>query len=366
MQQTHYSPYHWITAFITSALLLSASVAFADTNDYYYSNGSENSDEESRDIDVQLSGSQEVPSVNTDTTGRYWTSFDESGSNMTNRLDVYSGDEIVAAHLHCAAAGVNGPVVVSIFSDSNGTDVNGQLSSGSINDNNIADANCMSTIGYNIDTVQDLTRAINDGNIYVNVHSEAYPNGVIRGNLPAGDGDDSNGGHDDGNDHEHGWKDDDHDGKSDWYKDRDGTWKDSCNDWSDHNSDGKHDWNNKEWDNWNKDHGDKNWNDSKDNHNDWNSNNDNHRKNDDHDKDRKDASQHWNHNGNHDQKDGRDGKDGKDGKDGNNDYDRNRDHEKNGDKQGKNDNYDRKTNSHQSISRIISNVRANVGVNFGR
>ena len=377
MHMTNYTNYKWIAFFVTAAIvLLGTTVAFADS---YGSNGWNNDGgwnsgkEEGRNIDIQVTGSQEVPSVNTSTTGRYWAQFNENGASMTHRIDVFSGDEITGVHLHCAAPGSNGPVVVNVFSDPNGTDVNGQLGGGAIYDGNIADADCMSKIGYNIDTVRDLARAINDGKIYVNVHSQSHPDGLIRGNLPAGQADSGNGsgggwngGHHD--DDEHGWKDDDHDGKSDWYKDHDGNWKDSCNDWNDDNHDGKHDWNNKGWDHWNKDHGNKDWNDNDDwNHDQNDSWKDDHKddwkKNDNHDWNNNSGNYGWkNQNG----KDGRDGKDGKNGDDDKDGKNWNRNDNNDWDKNGKNDNRDwKKSDSHKNTSQVISNVKAKLGLRIG-
>jgi hypothetical protein len=337
---------------VAALLALGATTAFADTNDQDWENR-----DEARSIDVQLSGSREVPPVNTDTTGRYWISFDEDGSDMTNRLDVYEGDEITAAHLHCAEPGENGPPFVTIFEDSNGTDVDGQLVSSSIDNNDIDDANCQSEIGYDIDDLQDLARAINDGKVYVNVHSQSRPEGLVRADLPEGQRNDDE--EDNDSDHwndGHGWKDDDHDGKSDWYKDRDGNWKDSCNDWSDDNQDGKHDWNNKEWSRWNQDHGNKNEGDRKDDH-------DSHGK----DSDRRDWNTHEN--------DGRDGRDGKDGKDGNS-WNQNNDRWKNDDSDWKNHSEDRDDRNRDENrnewkkadardSRSFSNLSARLGLRIG-
>jgi|GEM_PF-1018644 len=284
-----------LSAFLAAAFLLMGTVVFADS----YGSGSYSSNEEDsgRNIDIQLSGSQEVPSVSTNTTGQYELDFDDNGANMVSRLEVYNGDEITAAHLHCAPPGENGPPVVTLFSDSNGTDVNDLLDSSSINDSDIADVNCASEIGYDIENVQDLARAINDGEIYVNVHSQSHPDGLIRGNLPAGEDnssdDDYNNSSDDhgygghGNNDGHDWKDDDH---------------------------GKHDWNHKDWDQWNKDHGEdwnehNDWNGGKGGHSDWNR--------DHHEDDWKDGNNDWNNRNGKDGKDGHDGKDGKDGRDGN-------------------------------------------------
>jgi hypothetical protein len=360
MQLTKLTDRTVISAFLGALLLaVGVSIAYADT---YQTN---------------LSGSNEVPSVSTNTSGSASVTFDDNGGNMTYSLSVYNGDEITAAHLHCGDPGENGPALVTLFSDSSGTDVNGSLATGSIGDQHIHDVDCTNTIGYDVANVDDLAEAIENGDIYVNTHSQAYPDGVARGQLPSdgndgngndgnndddddygnGNGDDNGyGGHSDG----HGWKDDDHDGKTDWYQDRDGNWKDSCKDWSDDDHDGKHDWNHQDKGQWDKDHGQKNdwdnhrdWNDGKGGHSDWDQkdrNDDDWKKDEWKEDDRKDwndekkdnwdndwKDEDWNRDENKDDwkkdhdkddwgnrgKDGNDGKGGHDGKDGKDGYSKN-------------------------------------------
>lgn len=165
-----------LLAFFTFALTQSASAqTYTGSGDSYT---------------TSLSGGNEVPSVATETTGSANISFDENGSNMQYVVTVNNGNEITATHLHCGDPGENGPVVVTLFSNSNGADVDGHLASGDINNDDIADANCASPIGYDIDNLNELANAIDGGRIYVNVHSEAHPIGVARGQLNGSDNDD--------------------------------------------------------------------------------------------------------------------------------------------------------------------------------
>lgn len=353
MHSRHYSEdykdiFLALAVLIAAILALGATSAYADTNDQDWENR-----DEARNIDVRLSGSREVPPVNTDTTGRYWLDFDADGSDMTDRLDVYDGDEITAAHLHCAEPGENGPPVVTLFEDSNGTDVDGRLISSSIDDDDIDDVDCRSEIGYDIDDVQDLARAVNDGKIYVNVHSQSRPEGLIRADLPEGQRDDDD--HDRNGSDEHDWKDEDRDGKNDWYKDRDGNWKDSCKDWSDDNRDGRHDWNDKEWDRWQKDHGSDSRNDRDDSGKDPGDDHEDHAwKDNNHQWDNRDhdSKDDRNHDGDsRDGNDGRDGKDGKDGRDGSGN-DGNRKNRWDGDDSRRSD-------------RTLSNLSARLGLRLG-
>lgn len=149
-------------------------------------------------ISVALSGGQEVPPVTSTTTATLLLEFDDDGENMTHTLTV-QGNGITAAHLHCGSAGENGPPVVTLFSTSSpGVNVNGVLSTGGIDNGDIANVDCQSVIGQTINDVEDLSDAIDDEEIYVNVHSVQFPAGAARGQLPGGDGDGGDGDGDDG------------------------------------------------------------------------------------------------------------------------------------------------------------------------
>lgn len=150
---------------------------------------------ESSTYRTSLSGDEEVPPVDTETTGEAEFEFDSDEDTIAYELIVEDGEDITAAHLHCAPEGVNGPVTVGLFSSSAGTDVDGQLASGEITDGDITD-NCSG-----INDIDDLIEEIEDGGIYVNVHSTEYPNGLIRGQLGDSDDEDDDE-HEDDNDEE--------------------------------------------------------------------------------------------------------------------------------------------------------------------
>jgi len=108
---------------------------------------------------VTLSGSQEVPPVSTAATGSGTISvlMDRSVSGTVTTSGVAGN----AAHIHLAAPGQNGPVIVPL-----------------------------NKTGDNVWSVPPAIR-LNDtqyeayrlGNLYINVHSAANPNGEIRGQI---------------------------------------------------------------------------------------------------------------------------------------------------------------------------------------
>jgi hypothetical protein len=108
---------------------------------------------------VMLSGSQEVPPVSTAGTGSGTISvlMDRSVSGTVTT----SGVAGAAAHIHLAAPGQNGPVIVPLNKTGDNT------------------WSVPPAIRLN-DTQYEAYRL---GNLYINVHSAANPNGEIRGQI---------------------------------------------------------------------------------------------------------------------------------------------------------------------------------------
>lgn len=108
---------------------------------------------------VMLSGSQEVPPVTTAASGSgtITVGADKSVSGSVTTI----GINATAAHIHMAAMGLNGPVVIPLTRTS---DVVWSVPAGA----KLTDAQ------YD---------AFKAGNLYVNVHSDANKGGEIRGQL---------------------------------------------------------------------------------------------------------------------------------------------------------------------------------------
>jgi hypothetical protein len=140
---------------------------------------------------TSLSGAQEVTDppggVTTDTGGNVQVNFDRKLSKATIRVVVRRGVGITAAHLHCAIPGVNGAIVVPLFNNPAGQDVDGELDLGDqaiVENADIiplpaGDPAC----GAPLNNIASLAFAILTGRVYANVHSTANPNGVARGQL---------------------------------------------------------------------------------------------------------------------------------------------------------------------------------------
>jgi CHRD domain len=111
------------------------------------------------EMKVKLSGDQEVPPVQTQASGNGTITVNDdmsvSGSVTT------TGIKATAAHIHEAAAGKNGPVIVPLEKKS--------------------DNEFVVPAGAKLSDAQ--YKALKAGNLYVNVHSDAHKGGEIRAQL---------------------------------------------------------------------------------------------------------------------------------------------------------------------------------------
>lgn len=107
---------------------------------------------------VSLLGAQEVPPVNTQAKGSGEITVSPEG--MVSGSIMVSGMKPTAAHIHDGASGVNGPVLIKLDRTDNGFAV---------------------PAGAKF-TSEQLAK-FKAGNTYINVHSDAFPPGEIRGQL---------------------------------------------------------------------------------------------------------------------------------------------------------------------------------------
>jgi plastocyanin/glucose/arabinose dehydrogenase len=126
-------------------------------------------------FEAELDGAQEVPPVETDAFGYATFAMKKNGA-ISFGLNVAFIEEVFAAHIHCAPAGENGPVGVTLFSGETVSIEKGVLARGKISgpdpDNGCGWAD-----------MSDIVTAMQNGNAYVNVHTNAHPSGEIRGQI---------------------------------------------------------------------------------------------------------------------------------------------------------------------------------------
>lgn len=140
---------------------------------------------DTRLVSAQLSSAQEVPPVTGSGSGTIVVDFDDALSQATFSLSVAGTNPVTVAHLHCARAGVPGPIVVTLFTASvpEGDAPAAPLAEGTITNQSITDPVGDAACGVPINNVASLFAAMRDGLIYANAHTPVNPDGEIRGQL---------------------------------------------------------------------------------------------------------------------------------------------------------------------------------------
>jgi hypothetical protein len=146
-----------------------------------------------RDFNARLSGAQEVPAVTTTAvTGKTTVKFGKALDNVkVGILMDTPATPITGAHLHCAAAGVNGNIVLNLLAPAGGappvafqTLVLKQVLSATYTNTALTpNAVATTTCPVVINNIASLLHAIRTGLIYANVHTTASPNGEVRAQI---------------------------------------------------------------------------------------------------------------------------------------------------------------------------------------
>ena len=162
----------YVTLMIVVILLITASVAYAASQDFV----------------ANLSGEHEVPRRLTDATGVATFQLSEDGTALSYTVNVADIENVFAAHIHCGPKRVNGPIGVTLFAGAvGGGPISGTLAEGTIT---VPDSG--NACGWA--DVAAVVAAITSNNAYVNVHTNDgvappntgpgdFPGGEIRGQL---------------------------------------------------------------------------------------------------------------------------------------------------------------------------------------
>jgi hypothetical protein len=135
-----------------------------------------------------LNGREEVPVRDTRAVGVAKFKLRDNGTALEFKVNVANIRNVVAAHIHCGAVGVNGPVGVTLFMAAPaGGRVNGTLAEGTITAPDPGN-------GCGWADLAAVVAAMQSGNTYVNVHTNDgvappntgpgdFPGGEIRGQI---------------------------------------------------------------------------------------------------------------------------------------------------------------------------------------
>jgi hypothetical protein len=147
--------------FVILATILTVSVGFAAEKSFK----------------AKLAGSDEVPSVKTKAKGEVKFKLSSDGKELSYMLDVKNIENATAAHIHRGMKGKNGAPVANLFTGpKKENNFSGELSKGTLTTADLSG----DLMGKSI---ADLVQLIKSGEAYVNVHTDANPNGEIRGQI---------------------------------------------------------------------------------------------------------------------------------------------------------------------------------------
>jgi CHRD domain len=105
----------------------------------------------------------------------------KDGKRLIYRLSVTNIKDVSMAHIHLAAAGENGPVVVWLYPSKPPAMVKTGMFSGLLARGTITAANLMGPLKGK--SIADLVDELKMGKTYVNVHTKEHPEGEIRGQI---------------------------------------------------------------------------------------------------------------------------------------------------------------------------------------
>ncbi len=124
-----------------------------------------------------LSASNEVPARGTAANGR--AQYVSDGTTVHYTIEVDDIVNITAAHIHSAAAGVNGPIRVFFYG-------NGSPNPGpaiTFTDRGILVEGSFTAANVTGVSFSDLLNQMRTGQCYTNVHTQAFPGGEMRGQV---------------------------------------------------------------------------------------------------------------------------------------------------------------------------------------
>lgn len=122
-----------------------------------------------------LDGANEVPPNNSTGSGSAW--FKLKNETIFFKLSVTGLDKITKAHIHNGTTGKEGDIIVTLFKPDNATGrVNGILAEGNFTAKDLKGS-------MKGKSMLDFVSSIKANRVYINIHTEYYPHGEIRGQI---------------------------------------------------------------------------------------------------------------------------------------------------------------------------------------
>jgi hypothetical protein len=137
---------------------------------------------------THLSGSQEVPGTDSRATGQAVFQMNADGTALTYSLNVANIQNVTQAHIHCGAAGSNGPVALWLYPSAPPAELipgrtQGPLGAGTATDGDVVTVAASAVCPGGVASLDELAGKLRTGGAYVNVHTTQFPPGEIRGQI---------------------------------------------------------------------------------------------------------------------------------------------------------------------------------------
>jgi hypothetical protein len=146
-------------------------------------------EEEETELTATLVGAEEVPPVVTGGGGVTFFSLNEEQDEIAFRLE-YRGlvAPVTQGHIHAAPLGLNGPIFLFLCTNLGtatpaGVTIPACPPAPGVVEGTLTAANLIPIPAQGINTFADAVQTILNGNAYVNVHSQAFPAGEVRGQI---------------------------------------------------------------------------------------------------------------------------------------------------------------------------------------
>lgn len=174
-----------LAVFMTGAVSAHGSGHWGRGGWWYYddnNNGNTNTTMMATRFRAMMNGGTEIPAVTTAMRGSFSINARDTSTSFPYSLNIRNGSAVTEAHLHCALPGQNGPAIAYVLGNApGGLDLMKFSMNSSVRAANLLPA--ASTCPTPISNLSDLLTAMRNGQIYVNVHTAAHPDGEIRGWL---------------------------------------------------------------------------------------------------------------------------------------------------------------------------------------
>ena len=151
-----------VLSLVAFTILLTASLSMAATHGVFK---------------AKLTGKEEVPATESKASGEATFTLSKDGKEITYTLKLKDIENPKAAHVHAGKMGEEGAPVVGLFG---GPKKEGKFS-GVLAKGTITDANLIGPLAGK--TMGDLVELLKSGGAYVNVHTDKYPGGEVRGQV---------------------------------------------------------------------------------------------------------------------------------------------------------------------------------------